>query len=499
MYNIQQDNGRLIKAFYEISETDRKLLNDFLKNAEILQKNYADGEKFHEINVENFNLTPKDMIDSYGPNYKLDLTKAITKQMKIDEMKNESLASNGEDEPNEEDFNKSTEQCLSKGLIRAVNDYKCDFNYQLHVGLDFKPKIHLDSDETQEDKQERLRKLDAKVEKIYQRYMERKRKKSLEKSTSHEDNHDTTSSIANGNIDNGLSSYNDEDADMKRALAESLKETATVKDDLPDTDDVVFQSLISQVKDILPHLGEGYIKECLKHFNNNSEETISAILEQRLPPELTSIDENLPIIPADTEKPKRNVFEGDEFDRMTKSDFDPTRIFRKKNKVGYRNAMDMLNDKTHIKKEVYEQYSLDYYDDDYDDDVKEIDLGEREVEEVDDIEQIRCPINQPIEEDEDSSEEDDETPKPPSNAFCEDPAVLRARAEERRRQKYQKKGFQKPTQESRGDVVGNPKGQGQEKNVVISRAKKDQNKSQRANHNRRSGAQWKRSRGMIPS
>ncbi|XP_044739004.1 zinc finger protein 354C-like [Chrysoperla carnea] len=121
-----------------------------------------------------------------------------------------------------ERFYKSTEQCLSKGLIRAVNDYKCDFNYQLHVGLDFKPKIHLDSDETQEDKQERLRKLDAKVEKIYQRYMERKRKKSLEKCTSHEDNHDMTSSIANGNIDNGLSSYNDEDADIKRALAESL-------------------------------------------------------------------------------------------------------------------------------------------------------------------------------------------------------------------------------------------------------------------------------------
>lgn len=241
------------------SETDRKLLNEILKNAEILQKNYADGENFDEINMENFNLTPEDMIDSYGPNFKLELTKAITNQMKIDEMKNESLSSNGEDEPNEEDFNKSTEQCLSKGLIRAVNDYKSEFNYQLHVGLDFKPTIHLDSGETQEDKQERLRKLDAKVEKIFQRYMERK-KKSLEKSTSHEDNHDIPTSIANGSIDNGLSSNNDEDADMKRALAESLKETVTVKDDLPDTDDVVFQSLISQVKDILPHLGEGNLK-----------------------------------------------------------------------------------------------------------------------------------------------------------------------------------------------------------------------------------------------
>lgn len=49
------------------------------------------------------------------------------------------------------------------------------------------------------------------------------------------------------------------------------------------------------------------------------------------------------------------------------------------------------------------------------------------------------------------------------------------------------------------DVVGNAKGQGQEKDVLRAREKKNVNKSSRGNHNRRSGAQWKRNRGMIPS
>lgn len=49
------------------------------------------------------------------------------------------------------------------------------------------------------------------------------------------------------------------------------------------------------------------------------------------------------------------------------------------------------------------------------------------------------------------------------------------------------------------NVVGKPKGQGQEKSTVASRHKKDVNKSSRANHNRRQGAAFKRNRGMIPS
>ena len=49
------------------------------------------------------------------------------------------------------------------------------------------------------------------------------------------------------------------------------------------------------------------------------------------------------------------------------------------------------------------------------------------------------------------------------------------------------------------DVIGKPKGQGQEKEVLLNREKKEKTKSARANHNRRQGAQWKRSQGMMPS
>lgn len=47
--------------------------------------------------------------------------------------------------------------------------------------------------------------------------------------------------------------------------------------------------------------------------------------------------------------------------------------------------------------------------------------------------------------------------------------------------------------------VGNPKGQGQEKNVLYNRQQKNVKKAKQANHNRRSGAQWKRNQGMVPS
>lgn len=46
--------------------------------------------------------------------------------------------------------------------------------------------------------------------------------------------------------------------------------------------------------------------------------------------------------------------------------------------------------------------------------------------------------------------------------------------------------------------MGKPKGHGQEKDVTINRDKKNTNKSTRANHNRRQGAAWKKSRGMMP-
>lgn len=77
--------------------------------------------------------------------------------------------------------------------------------------------------------------------------------------------------------------------------------------------------------------------------------------------------------------------------------------------------------------------------------------------------------------------------------FCEDPAIIRARREARYRSKNPQVPQHKP------EVKGKPKGQGQDKDVLKARDKKNTNKSSRANHSRKSGAQFKRNRGMIPS
>lgn len=78
--------------------------------------------------------------------------------------------------------------------------------------------------------------------------------------------------------------------------------------------------------------------------------------------------------------------------------------------------------------------------------------------------------------------------------FCEDPALVRERREARYRSKHPQ-----PQSSQKGDVVGKPKGQGQDQSVLKNRDKKNAHKSSRANHNRKGGAQWKRNRGMIPS
>lgn len=88
-----------------------------------------------------------------------------------------------------------------------------------------------------------------------------------------------------------------------------------------------------------------------------------------------------------------------------------------------------------------------------------------------------------------------------SRNFCENPEVVR----ERRAQAWSNKWGaarqpqQQPKKPAGGDVVGKPKGHGQDASTQRSRAKKETHKSEKANHNRRQGASWKRNTGMIPS
>lgn len=149
---------------------------------------------------------------------------------------------------------------------------------------------------------------------------------------------------------------------------------------------------------------------------------------------------------------------------------------------------------------LYQSFSnvqYDPYDDEYDDrddltDYKVLENNDEEgiyrhmTDRFDGVELVSDPS--------DSSSEEESEAKPTQNGrkpdFCEDPALIREQREAQRRGRGGARGR---------DVVGRPKGQGQDKNVQHNRDKKNVQKSSRANHNRKGGAQWKRSRGMMPS
>lgn len=52
-------------------------------------------------------------------------------------------------------------------------------------------------------------------------------------------------------------------------------------------------SLISQVKDLLPDLGEGFILACLEEYSYNAEHVINNILEDKLVPYLDKLDRTM--------------------------------------------------------------------------------------------------------------------------------------------------------------------------------------------------------------
>ncbi|VVC95631.1 unnamed protein product [Leptidea sinapis] len=198
--------------------------------------------------------------------------------------------------------------------------------------------------------------------------------------------------------------------------------------ELPD--EIKEQSLISEVKDILPHLGDGFILKCLKYYDFNVERVISSVLEGNLAESLRDpLDKKF----LETGVERLNVFDGDQFDLMTRDDVDLSKIHLGKRKSKYKDLKDMLNDNKDVKSraDIYSKYK-------------------------------RC--------------------------------LRSPRARRRDHRAVSSEGSSVSI-----DVVGKPKGHGQEKEVLHNRDKKEKHKSSRANHNRRQGAQWKRSQGMMPS
>ncbi|CAG8808387.1 21592_t:CDS:2, partial [Gigaspora rosea] len=98
-------------------------------------------------------------------------------------------------------------------------------------------------------------------------------------------------------------------------------------------------SLISQIQDLFPDLGEGFVEECLIALDNNVETVINRLLEDSLPDHLKKLDRSMarPIVSVANDSvngPKeesllaqrRNIFDNDEFDVFSGKNIDFTRV-----------------------------------------------------------------------------------------------------------------------------------------------------------------------------
>ncbi|EGI59668.1 Activating signal cointegrator 1 complex subunit 2 [Acromyrmex echinatior] len=265
-------------------------------------------------------------------------------------------------------------------------------------------------------------------------------------------------------------------------------------------------SLISEVKEILCDCGEGFIQLCLENYKYNIESVVNAVLEDKLPHNLKELDRTIPYIPPDpmetsiamdlatanlvNDFQELNVSYNDKFEVTTEKFTDVLGVRKKKDK--YRNANEMLNDKSAIRevRNIYEKYSIvtDEYDDEYDDTYDSHDIrssAQDDSAEIDARSFTTPRVFQTFDKNNASSEDDteieDEKPVQNSNHFVQDPAELRAKAEQRKQSRE-----------------GKSKGDKQDKNGSVNR-RKNVYKATHGNHNRRMGAEIKRKQGMIPS
>ncbi|KAM6241467.1 activating signal cointegrator 1 complex subunit 2 isoform 1-T2 [Spheniscus humboldti] len=290
---------------------------------------------------------------------------------------------------------------------------------------------------------------------------------------------------------------------------------------------VELDSLISQVKDLLPDLGEGFILACLEEYSYNAEQVINNILEDKLVPCLDKLDRTmqrqLKPDPTPLVTSRYNVFQNDEFDVFSRDSVDVSRIQKGKRREKD-TTRSLLNDKRLVaeQKERYSQYSViveeipvqqgeaqlyrEDYEDEYDDTYDGNQVGANDADSDDElisrrpftIPQVLRPKGQEEgqeEEEEDEEEEEEAEKERTKDHFVQDPAVLRERAEARRLAYLARKGHKHDS----SAVVGNVKGHGQNRETVQERRRKEANKSTRANHNRRVMADRKRNKGMIPS
>jgi hypothetical protein len=192
----------------------------------------------------------------------------------------------------------------------------------------------------------------------------------------------------------GTGSWGDVLLNKKKKNVTAKKQHSTA----PAFENVERTSKISEVHDLFPDLGDGFIEACLKANDDNVEIVIMQLLEDNLPPSIAGLDRSMERVPlmtaADTVaqlshleseaatqdalieqeiqeesilKTRRNIYDDDEFDIFAHRKVDNTKVYVGKKDKG--NADKLLDDKSFIQSEKKNvlQRVVDMYDDDYDD------------------------------------------------------------------------------------------------------------------------------------
>ncbi|KAG0064540.1 hypothetical protein BGZ89_009041 [Linnemannia elongata] len=144
--------------------------------------------------------------------------------------------------------------------------------------------------------------------------------------------------------------------------------------------------LISQLQDLFPDLGDGFLEACLITFKDDPESATMHLLEEDLPSDLAAMDRSAVRAPQQTApdsmapvqvqenveeqdvlSTRRNIFDGDEFDMFSGNQVDKTKISR--GKRGPKDVEVVLDDKEFVTqhKSAIMKAVESMYDDEYDD------------------------------------------------------------------------------------------------------------------------------------
>ncbi|KAG0243976.1 hypothetical protein B0O80DRAFT_495307 [Mortierella sp. GBAus27b] len=178
-----------------------------------------------------------------------------------------------------------------------------------------------------------------------------------------------------------------------RSNSTIISDTSAQRTNSTSEEDYVKRTmLISQLQDLFPDMGDGFLEACLITYKDDPEIVTMRLLDDNLPSDLATMDrstvrsirsESAPTCTAlvrisrpeepeqDPLSNRRNIFDGDEFDVFSGKVLDPNKVSRG-GKKGPKEAQVVLDDKTFVAQhksailQAVELMNDDEYDDTYD-------------------------------------------------------------------------------------------------------------------------------------